>query len=101
MGLLTTLVILLSACAGFFVGRAVGRRQRVPEPPKPMCGCGHHRSMHKNGGRCNVVTVHTNGMLSASFHQKYPCPCTEYVGPIPVSELWTPPLLPDTDNKGV
>lgn len=45
---------------------------------KPVCGCGHHRSFHKDGGRCTT--------------QPYPCGCGQYVGPEPLPEYYAPEL---------
>lgn len=77
------------ALAGVVLGRFLPARRRTPKlaPSKPLrCdGCGHHRSLHKNGtGGCawkdaprhiSFVGMHTPT-----------CACQQYHGPEPLPE---------------
>lgn len=64
--------------AGILIGRFAPARRRKPKPvkdPKPICGCGHHRSFHEDGGACKERVY----LGIAEGHK--PCTCRHYVGP--------------------
>lgn len=79
----------LIALAGVALGRFLPARRRTPKPlppSKPVCGCGHHRSFHKDAGRCQerVYVSYVEG------HKQ--CGCGEYVGPEPVPAYYAPEI---------
>ena len=79
----------LIALAGVLVGRFLPGRRRAPKPPKPVqpvCGCGHHRSFHANGGKCEQKVY--RGYLEGYG----PCGCKQYVGPEPLPEFFAPEI---------
>lgn len=73
----------LIALAGVLIGRFLPGRRRAPRlkpPPRPVCGCGHHRSFHRDGGPCSDKGYGGNGV--------YGCDCKQYVGPEPLPEFF-------------
>ncbi len=75
------------ALVSVLLGRFLPSRRRTPKPlppPKPVCGCGHHRSFHPDGGKCNDKGYAGNGV--------YGCGCKEYVGPQPLPEYYAPEI---------
>lgn len=82
---------------GFVAGR-LGRRRTAPPPPMtPVCGCGHALSQHdRTSSTCYAElrrdTFDRRGRWSG--HSWVPCTCRQYVGPRPIDEIFTPPLLP-------
>jgi len=67
--------------SGMLAGRFWPARRRHPKPPKPVkpvCGCGHHVSFHKDRtGLC---------------HAKAWCNCQKYTGPEPMPEYYAPEI---------
>lgn len=69
------------------IGVAIGKRvRRTAAPPRPICGCGHHRALHDpDTGKCH----NTRG---------YICRCQQYVGPEPVESFYVTPTLPPSEG---
>jgi hypothetical protein len=79
---------------GFFTGFIIGRRSRAAVKPAVLkCGCGHTRGSHKDGKRCQAQwTVHIN------YQDRWvQCSCHQYDGPVPISDLFTPPTMASED----
>ena len=80
------------ALAGVLVGRLLPGRRGRPKlskpspPPKPVCGCGHHRSYHGNGGACQQKV--NRGLIEGWGS----CGCKQYVGPEPLPEFFAPEI---------
>ncbi len=96
--------------AGMVTGRWWPARRRGPKPPKPVqpvCGCGHHFSLH------DPETRACSGMVDGSrepvrseggkvvkdywgdvvfSRPKVPCGCRKYTGPEPLPEYYAPEL---------
>ena len=81
---------------GFLAGRIVS--PTVPaSPPKPVCGCQHGLNMHGTDGKCHeveMVPVKWDIYQRATAWKERACGCQKYVGPKPVEELFTTPILP-------
>jgi hypothetical protein len=76
---------------GFLAGR-IGRAGRRPPDEQPICGCTHHRSMHDpESGTCRA-RIKLGNWFDGYHHQT--CRCRQYSGPVPIIDLWTPPVLP-------
>jgi hypothetical protein len=90
------------AGVGLLIGERRGRRRKArPAEPKPVCGCTHHRALHDvDDGICHGTVArqlwNDRNLLAGMEH--VPCPCRRYVGPEPISSLWTPPLLTEEGN---
>ena len=86
-------------CAGWVIGRT-GRLRRTVKDPDPECGCEHHLAMHdRTTGECHgtvMVPVRYNLNGSPTAREPVQCECRQYTGPVPVTEIWTPPTLPPT-----
>lgn len=82
--------------AGWPLGRRDRARRRDPEL-EPICGCGHHRAQHDpETSQCHkLVNIALRG-YTPKFQQ---CTCQQYVGPEPISSLWTPPVLPEGSER--
>jgi len=83
----------LIGAALFAAGMAAGRwwpaRRKGPKPlkpVKPLCGCGHHRSYHTDGGKC-----HDRVYLGSRYDD---CNCQKYTGPEPLPEYYAPEITP-------
>lgn len=99
-------LILLGGSAGvgvviFLIGFLLGRispKSELPElPPQPICGCEHGLNMHGADGKCHeieMVPVSWDSYGRETRWNEYSCTCQKYVGPKPVEELFTTPLLP-------
>jgi hypothetical protein len=97
-------LILLGGSAGvgtilFVVGFLLGRVSPKPvsRPPQPVCGCDHGLNMHGTDGKCHeidMIPVNWDTYGRANQWNEYPCTCQKYVGPKPVEELFTTPILP-------
>ncbi len=88
----------------YALGRAT-RPKRV-DSNAPICGCDHHRALHDPATGTCAGMVDTQEpvqrkdgtiMLDAYNHVIFcdssePCPCRQYVGPVPVESLWMPPI---------
>lgn len=97
-------------------GRVVGRRKieakiaEPPEPPEPVCGCGHHYSKHDSSGKCvrkwdeRVLVERGQPKTIKTGPQSYPtlktvyeterwevrtysCSCVRYTGPEPLPQV--------------
>lgn len=82
----------LIALAGVLVGRFLPGRRRAPKPPKPVeprCGCGHHRSYHRDGGKCSY---NVDRYSTARGTYRDTCSCGQYVGPEPLPEFFAPEI---------
>lgn len=92
--------------AGFFLaghisGRVATARRKLPSPPevKPICGCRHHRSMHDSkSGECHEQVDIFRGTGARKIEMRQ-CECRQYVGPEPITSLWTPPVLPEGSDR--
>lgn len=81
----------------FLAGLAWGwrlRGQRKPGPPRPICGCSHHLSIHKGRGKCNAaVQVDNFSNYGTRRGKKWAsCACQHYVGPEPLPEYFAPEI---------
>ena len=70
-------------------GHARGRRTRARDPyaddPQPMCGCGHHFSLHSDDGTCRGVTREIQeATRRGTTWVNQPCGCARYTGPEPL-----------------
>lgn len=65
------------AAAGWWAGRRWPRRKTY-EPPKPICGCGHNVSFHRDH----------KGACGAMKRDIWPCGCQKYAGPEPLPEYF-------------
>ncbi|MCV2489910.1 hypothetical protein OF117_11100 [Geodermatophilus sp. YIM 151500] len=84
---------------GFAAGR-FGRRRSTPRPVTPVCGCGHVLSQHdRERSTCYAElrreTYDKKGRFAG--HTWVPCTCRQYVGPMPVDEVFVPRVLPPVD----
>lgn len=79
------LILLAGIAAGWLLRSLPARRKKpIPaEPPKPVCGCGHHRAMHdpEKGMECAV-----------DFGNKRKCACCHYSGPEPLPAFYAPEI---------
>ncbi|MCZ2823831.1 MULTISPECIES: hypothetical protein [unclassified Modestobacter] len=89
---------------GQAIGYVQGRRHRAPKPIQAICGCGHGMSMH------NAETERCHGMMNGdplkydsdkepTAYKQVPCTCQRYVGPLPIDQVFSPPLLPPSDPR--
>lgn len=74
---------------GVIIGRFAAPRRlmapRLPPPPKPICGCGHHLSYHdRKTGQCNNYQPGVENMKTKALVQ---CKCRQYSGPLPLEQL--------------
>lgn len=74
---------------GVLVGRFLPARSPArPEPPKPICACGHPLSNHNPKTRaCNVATIR---LVNSREVGRGNCPCLQYVGPEPLPTVYAP-----------
>jgi len=96
-------LLAVGVLAGEVHGRHAARRQRA-EPSQPVCGCQHHRSMHADGGKGEcMVAVGDESVFNSRGdwigRRPVGCACQQYVGPEPISSLWTPPVLPEGSDR--
>lgn len=90
--------------AGLLFGYVAGRRDRnrPARDPEPICGCGDHRAMHDpETGECHEK-VEQSRWSPGGAHVGYDhvqCTCRQYVGPEPISSLWSPPVLPEGSGR--
>lgn len=78
---------------GYTVGYKLGGRVRELSSngtKPPICGCKHHFSMHAKQGKCMDKTI--RGAYWDS------CPCMKYIGPVPVTEIWIPPVISELER---
>jgi hypothetical protein len=73
----------------YAVGQARGRRQRARDPfaddPEPVCGCGHHFSLHGDDNTCRGVTrVIEQTTRDGKTWVTQSCGCARYTGPEPL-----------------
>jgi hypothetical protein len=82
-GLLEGAVIAVGAfLAGQWLPRPRLRRGAL-KPPRPVCGCGHHRSFHDPAtGECRAPVP----------GKVMPCTCKQYSGPVPLPEYYAPEI---------
>jgi hypothetical protein len=86
--------------AGILAGRLLpGRRKgpRLPESPKPVCGCGHHYAMHDpKTGECNVAVkgapVKWDRWDNPIKWEMTGCACLRYTGPEPLPSYYAPEI---------
>lgn len=84
--------------AGIVTSRIFHRRSKTSAetPPKPVCACEHPLALH------DPDTKHCHGKVERSSYSTRKgtqswyedCTCRQYVGPQPVEEFFTQPLLP-------
>ncbi|GAB3969469.1 hypothetical protein [Streptomyces sparsus] len=75
--------------------REIAEASRPPDPPEPVCGCGHHLALHdKQGGCHSLVEVPTGWDAERRPLAFEPglCRCQQYVGPQPLSQVWAEQL---------
>lgn len=85
---------------GMQIGYLLGRRDRQRANPEPVCGCGHHRALHDARGRCAVAVQRKVQRSDAEWRTELAdCACQQYIGPEPISSLWTPPVLPESSGR--
>jgi hypothetical protein len=90
---------LLVGAAVFAAGQVTGRYlwPRHRKPPEivrgPICGCGHHRSLHDDKGKCHGGFSEIGHKPIASVKYSHlACKCKQYVGPEPLPEYYAPEL---------
>ncbi len=86
--------------AGFVAGRWQRRPFAPPPQRTPLCGCGHTLSQHdRRTSTCYAELRRDAFDKRGRFagHTWVPCTCRQYVGPLPIDEVFVPPLLPPTD----
>ncbi|WP_232839681.1 MULTISPECIES: hypothetical protein [Nocardia] len=79
--------------AGWAFGR-FGPRRRTGRGQKVLarCGCGHDLALHdRETGKCHAETSR-KGMHG--LREWISCNCRRYTGPIPLEEVFAPPILP-------
>ncbi|MGW5571036.1 hypothetical protein ACWEVD_07505 [Nocardia thailandica] len=87
-------LLALGWVAGRFVPSRGGARGRGSELAR--CGCGHDLALHdRESGRCNAETSR-RGMHG--MREWVGCRCRRYTGPIPLEEVFTPPILPPSQD---
>ena len=87
---------------GQAIGYVQGRRHRAPKPIQAICGCGHGMSMHNaETGRChgmmNGDPLKYDSDKEPTAYKQVPCTCQRYVGPLPIDQVFSPPVLPPSD----
>jgi len=75
--------------AAYATGQALGRRRRTRDPfaddPKPICGCGHHYSLHGEDGTCRAVSREIQeASTKGTTWVNQACGCARYTGPEPL-----------------
>lgn len=101
-------VSILVGVAAALLGQAIGYvsgRRRAPERSKPVqaiCGCSHGISMHNaETGRChglmNGNPLKYDRDKEPTAYEQVPCTCQRYVGPLPIDQVFSPPVLPPSD----
>lgn len=86
--------------AGFGAGR-LRRRPAPPPPVTPVCGCGHTLSQHDPQRHTCHAEVRRDAFDRRgrwAGNTWVPCTCRQYVGPLPIDEVFAPPLLPPLDR---
>ena len=75
--------LLGAGIAGVFwlLGRR-GKRPYIPKRVEAICGCGHHRSYHKDDGPCDH-----DDYGQRTYWNHIHCTCQNYRGPKPYSEV--------------
>lgn len=56
------------------------QRPKLPEPPKAICGCTHHFSVHDPQTRACTTS------FMAEDKKFHPCACKQYTGPEPMPQ---------------
>lgn len=95
MSLMLTGAGIALICLGLGYWMGVLHTLNKPRPitttePKPICGCKHHFSMHTKQGKC------MDKVIRGSYWE--PCPCVKYIGPVPVTEIWVPPVISELEQ---
>jgi hypothetical protein len=85
--------------AGWIIGRSARPRPMTPASPlQAMCGCGHGLEQHAPDTRqCHGSTLRKKVRTpkgDAIGDQWIDCTCRQYVGPQPIEEMFSWPLLP-------
>lgn len=87
---------------GIVLGRLLPGRNKTPKPPKPICGCDHHNALHDpKTGECHGTdreVAHYDTYGVARSWKQVPCKCRQYVGPKPIEEFFSTPMLPPGDS---
>ncbi len=96
--------------AGVLLGRFLPARRRGPKPVKPVqpiCGCGHHLSLHDpetkachgsaRGTETAVRDKAGDPVLDSwgyvqTTYEKGPCACRHYTGPEPLPDYYAPEI---------
>ncbi|MEU1956425.1 hypothetical protein [Nocardia rhamnosiphila] len=77
-----------------WIGGRFGSRRRAGSTPKltARCGCGHDLALHdRETGKCHAE-LSRRGMHG--MREWVGCNCRRYTGPIPLEEMFSPPILP-------
>lgn len=94
-------ILVFGVLAGHISGRRAAARRR-DRPQEPICGCGHHRALHNPDTlRCGTsVEVQLYNRSNYPAGTKWvPCACQRYVGPEPISTLWSPPIAAEETER--
>lgn len=96
-------ILAMGLLAGHLSGRRTERR-RQDRPREPICGCTHHRSMHANGGKgeCMAAVGRPEAWAKDGKYlgrQPVGCARQQYVGPVPVNEIWVPPAAVESGDR--
>jgi hypothetical protein len=90
--LIGVLIFVLGMILGYTMGHMGKPRLPKPiEPPKPICGCGHHHAYHDpKTGHCNNYQP---GVVQASdMKSKVQCKCRHYSGAVPLDPYIAPDI---------
>jgi hypothetical protein len=80
--------------------RELAAASRPPDPPPPVCGCTHHLALHDKEGMCHAVIEVPTGWDSDHKPLAYEpgmCRCQQYVGPLPLSQVWAEEITDKDD----
>lgn len=69
----------------FFLWGRRSKKPYLPEKVEAICGCGDHRSFHKDDGACQYIS--RGNYVGAGVYAKEPCTCQQYRGPKTYSEV--------------
>jgi hypothetical protein len=82
--------------AGVLVGRVSKRRTKDRgADTAPICACGHSLADHnRDTDACHaqIRRPRYNKYGEWTGHDYTPCTCQRYIGPVPLEQVWAPPI---------